>query len=254
MTSEPSLKPIGLIASLCYFGIPGGFFSAILLGVLPWMVREGYHPFLIFNLTFGGALAALLAAALIAYRVEGRSWKWAAFRDRMRLTAPTKTVWAWTLALVVGTFALEYATGFVSELFDGVVFYTAPSEFSEFMSQMQGGTFGLDLAGRWDIVALVAVNLFVFNILGEELWWRGIILPRQELAFGTKAWIVNGVLWDLFHFFYHTSLASVFDYLPLTVPLAFVAQRTRNTWPGIVGHFIGNSFLIIAMAQHALGR
>ncbi len=33
-----------------------------------------------------------------------------------------------------------------------------------------------------------------------------------------------------------------------------VAQRTRNTWPGIIGHFIGNAFLIIAMAQHALGR
>ncbi len=24
----------------------------------------------------------------------------------------------------------------------------------------------------------------VFNILGEEFWWRGVVLPRQELAFG----------------------------------------------------------------------
>lgn len=253
MTDKP-LKPIGLLASLLYFGIPSVFFSAVLLGVLPWMIRQGYQPFLVFNATFGGVLAVMLAAAFIAYRAEGHPWTWAAFRDRMRLTKPTKSVWAWTIGLILGTWALQYLFGFVTGFFEGVKFFTPPTEFAQFMAQMQVGSFGMDLTGRWDLVALVAVTMFVFNILGEELWWRGIILPRQEVAFGKHAWIVNGVLWDLFHFFYHTTLASVIGYLPATVPLAFVAQRTRNTWPGIIAHFVGNSLLIIAMARLALGK
>jgi len=253
-SSGPALRPIGWIGSLFYFGIPCLFFSAGLLGVLPWMMRQGYHLFLIFNLAFGGVLAVMLAAALIAYRLEGRPWTWAAFRDRMRLTKPTRSVWLWTLGLIVGTYALQYLFSFVTPYFEGVAFYTAPSEFTAFMASMQTGSFGMDLTGRWDVVALVTANMFVFNILGEELWWRGIILPRQELALGNKAWAVNGVLWDLFHFFYHTTLASVVGYLPATVPLAYVAQRTKSTWPGIIAHFVGNAFLPIVMARKALGH
>jgi hypothetical protein len=34
----------------------------------------------------------------------------------------------------------------------------------------------------------------VLNIVGEEFVWRGVVLPRQEVAFGGRAWLVNGVL------------------------------------------------------------
>jgi len=30
--------------------------------------------------------------------------------------------------------------------------------------------------------------------LRRELWWRGYILPRQELAFGRWTWIIHGLL------------------------------------------------------------
>ncbi len=41
--------------------------------------------------------------------------------------------------------------------------------------------------------------VFVLNIVGEEFVWRGVALPRQEVAFGGRAWLVNGILWLLFH-------------------------------------------------------
>lgn len=40
----------------------------------------------------------------------------------------------------------------------------------------------------------LATVMLLFNIFGEEIWLRGIILPRQELAFGRKARAVNGIL------------------------------------------------------------
>ena len=248
------LKPIGLIASIFYFGIPSIFFCLSILGLLPWMIRQGHSQVFTFFVTFGLPLLAMLVAAFVFYRLEGNPWTWAAFRDRMRLRKPTTTDWLWTIGLVVFVIALKQVWAPVSALFSGIHFYTPPTEFITVMTGVGDGTFGgMNMAGRWDIFALMALCLLVLNIGGEELWWRGIILPRQELALGKWAWLVNGLLWNLFHFFYHSSAASVVSYIASTVPLAYVAQRTRNTWPGIISHFIGNTGVLIALYKSITG-
>lgn len=248
------MRPIGWVGSVLYFGIPAGLFSLSILGVLPWLVRRGVDPITTFNLTFGGPLALMLVAALVAYRLEGHPWTWAAFRDRMRLRRPTGRDWLWTIGLVAVAMAGGWAIQPVARLFADVALYRAPDEFTQFMSGVQQGFSPVPLEGRWDVLAGMVVALVVLNIGGEELWWRGIILPRQELAFGRWAWLANGVLWDLFHIFYHATLASIVGYLPSTVPLAFVAQRTRNTWPGVVAHLIGNIGFPIAIFFRVIGR
>lgn len=249
MTDQsPPLKPIGWAGSLLYFGIPCALFSASILGLLPWMIRQGHSVLFTFFVTFGLPLAAMLAAALVWYRREGHPWTWSAFRDRMRLRQPTVSDWVWAIGLVGFVIVAPRFWAPVAQLFAGIRFYTAPSEFVTVMTGVQDGTFGgLDMTGRWDVLALMTFSLIVLNIGGEELWWRGIILPRQELAFGKWTWLVHGMLWNLFHFFYHTSLASVVSYMVSTLSIAFVAQRTRNTWPGIIAHIVGNSAVLTVL-------
>lgn len=253
MTTDSRLKPIGLVGSLLYFGIPAAIFAWFILSLLPAMMQAGQPRFGIFFATFAAPLALMLLAAFVAYRLEGRPWRWAPFRDRLRLGRMSRSTWAWTVALVLGTWGLQWAIGPVAERLDGVTFYQWPPEFDDFMGGMRQADFGFDLRGRWDVFLVMLFGSFVFNILGEELWWRGIILPRQERALGKWAWLVNGVLWDLFHFFYHTSLGSVVAYLPMTVPLAWVAQRTGSTWPGIIAHYVGNIALPIGILFKVLG-
>ncbi len=248
------LKPIGVVRSLVYFGVPALGFAGVTLWLLPAMVRAGVAPFPTFVVTFVLPLAVMLGAAFVAYRLEGRPWSWPAIRDRMRLGPMSRADWLWTLGLLAATFALQALVGPVAKWFDGVTFYTPPSEFTGFMAGLQRGDFGFDLRGRWDVWLFITLGSLLFNIGGEELWWRGVILPRQELAFRKWAWLVNGLLWNLFHFFYHTNLGSVIGYLPITVPLAFVAQRTRSTWPGIISHFIVNIGLPIGILYGVLGR
>ena len=253
MTETRPLRPIGVVGSLLYFGIPALMLAVAILGLLPWMIRHGVAPFPTFAATFMTPLVLMLGAAFVAYRLEGRDWNWTGIRDRLRLQRMTRRDWAWTLGLVLATFAIQYAIGPVAAWFSGVTFYQAPREFSDFMAGMRRADFGFDLTGRWDVWLFITIGMLVFNICGEELWWRGVILPRQELVFGKWAWLVNGLLWDLFHFFYHTNLGSVVGYLAATVPLAYVAQRTRNTWPGIIAHFIGNIGLPIGILYKVLG-
>jgi membrane protease YdiL (CAAX protease family) len=240
--TEPRLKPMGFVLSILYFGIPSLLFSASILGLLPWMIRRGHSQVFTFFVTFGLPLGAMLVAAFVAHRLEGRPFTWPSIRERMRLQKPTPRDWIWTIGLVVLTLFIGALWAPVANLFSGIHFYTPPAEFVTVMTGLRDGTFGgMDMSGRWDIFAMMAVCLLLFNIGGEELWWRGIILPRQELAFGKWAWLVNGLLWDLFHFFYHSNAGSVVGYMVATIPLAFVAQQTRNTWPGIIAHFVANS-------------
>ena len=78
------LRPLGIGQALLYFGIPSAIFSASILGLLPWMIRQGVSPFLTFNVTFGGPLALMLVASIVAYRLEGRPWSVSAFREVSR--------------------------------------------------------------------------------------------------------------------------------------------------------------------------
>jgi len=246
--SAARLKPIGVLGSLLYFGIPCGVASLSILGLLPWMIRHGYSVVFTFFLTFGLPLLLLLVAALLFYRFEGRPWTWVAFRDRMRLQRPTGRIWLWTLVLVLVQELGGVVVEPVARLFAGIHFYDPPAEFITVMTGLRDGTFGgMAMHGRWDLLLLMVFTLTILNIGGEELWWRGIILPRQELYFGVWAWLVNGILWDLFHFFYHTNGASIVSYLLATVPIAFVAQKTRSTWPGIIAHLIANSAAVTVL-------
>ena len=257
IANEPALCPIGIPLALLYFGVPSAVFTASILGVLPWMIRRGVSSFIVLNVTFGVPLALMLGAAVLAYHLEGRPWSWPAFRDRMRLGRPTKRGWLLTVALCAFVLVAHYLTDWTTPFLSRVHLYTPPGEFESFERQMFGGGgqfLGIQLAGQWWLLGYYLVMLLVFNILGEELWWRGYILPRQELANGGSAWIVNGTLWAAFHIFYHATLLSFVAMLPGTLALALVAQRTRNSWPGIIGHTVMNSSVPLMILAGILGR
>jgi membrane protease YdiL (CAAX protease family) len=251
-----SLAPLGWPASLLLFGVPCLVVTGFLFVVLPWAAASGASPLATFHAGFVAPLALLLMATFVAYRMEGRPWTWAAVRDRFRLQRPDRATWLWTLGLV-GWLALWMPflplNGWVQSAFAGVSFYDQPSGYTAFMNGLTDGQthiFGQPFT--WGLLLYFLVGLFVFNILGEELWWRGYILPRQELAFGRKTWVLHGVLWTLFHAFYHTTLGILVSYLPTTLAISYVAQRTRNTWPGIVGHMVANLGIPLLMLSRLL--
>ena len=255
-----TIKPLGWVGSLVLFGVPCAVFTLFLFVAMPAAVARGATPFAGFHVGFLTPLALMLIAAFVAYRLEGRSWTWAGIRDRFRLGRLDRAGWGWTVALVVWlvlyTFMPFFPLGeWIQTVFGGVRFYQAPAGYEAFMSGLTDGkTQILGLPFSWGLLIYFLVGLFVLNILGEELWWRGVILPRQEAKFGAKTWLVHGVLWTLFHMFYHTNLGILLSYLPTTCAIAFVAQRTKNTWPGIIGHLVSNFGIPMLMISRLVSR
>ena len=90
--------------------------------------------------------------------------------------------------------------------------------------------------------ALWIVNIIV-GFAAEEIWWRGYVLPRQELVHGTRTWLLHGLLWALVHVGY-----SGWYTIGLIIPccaLAFIAQGLKNTTPTIAMQVFLNSLNLI---------
>lgn len=252
-----TLKPMGWWQSLLHFGIPALLFVAAFYWLQPLLGRWGMGLFDAYLVSLMVPLIILFAAALwVVWRDMG-SLRWGAVCGRLRLKKLEGKDWLWLLiALVVGMVGFGLMSGVSNWLITmGVI--PLPANLPAFMnplipqmevlSIMEQSVGGLE--GNWWPFMLAFVTLF-FNIFGEEFWWRGVVLPRQELAFGKNTWWVHGLLWGFFHVFKYW---DVLNLLPVTLILSLMAFRRKNTTPGIIMHYIVNGSLLVFLFAGALG-
>jgi membrane protease YdiL (CAAX protease family) len=238
---------MSLWQSVGYFGIPTLLFAIAIYILLPALDRAGVPLFLNFLISLGGPLGLLTLASVAAYRWEGRPWAWNAFRERFRMGTMKPSTWLWSVGLSI---FMVFSSGLLSFSTDAIRQIAFVPEALLRMQDVRSTLFmGSPLAGAW--WALPGYLLYVvLNVLGEELWWRGYILPRQEMAFGKWAWLVHGVFWSLFHSFFYWELIML---LPGCLALAYVAQKCKSTWPGIIAHFASNLPGLIIIILGILG-
>jgi membrane protease YdiL (CAAX protease family) len=91
-----------------------------------------------------------------------------------------------------------------------------------------------DLEGAWHVFGLFVV-LGVFNtIIGEELLFRGILLPKMSGVFKKRDWVANGVLFGVYHLHQPWSIfGSIMEGVFLE---ALPSRRFRSAWMGIIVH------------------
>lgn len=242
------IQPMNLGASLLAFGIPAAVFFVGFHFVMPALIDGGMLPFYAFTLATGTPLVGLLAASLVAFRAEGRELNWAGLKQRFRLHRMSLRLWLVTIGSFVVMLLLtvmglglcqRLIAGGLMPVVEGLPAWLDPSAGVpgiEAMNEAFGG-----LSGNW--LAVVAyVGLLVVNIVGEEFWWRGYVLPRQELAFGKATWLIHGSMWAFFHAFKWWHIIGL---LPLTLGLSLICSRTKNTSPGIFIHLVFNSLGLI---------
>lgn len=211
------LQPLPLWQAILLFALPAVGLALAVYWLWPILTDLGLPP--IDGRYWASTLfmAILLAAALVAYALEGNPLKWTAFLARYRLQPPGRRIWLWAGGgfLVMGLLSLP-AQLLLPRLYQWLSF-TPPEAYVDARPAL------------W----LALLNLTV-NVLGEELWWRGFILPRQELAHGRFAWLIHGVLWALFHSYKWWVVPAM---LITCLVIPFVCQRAKNTWPGLFIHF-----------------
>jgi membrane protease YdiL (CAAX protease family) len=233
------VKPLSLGESIPYFLIPSAVFLGSVHGLMPALDRAGVDLFAIFLIGLGGPLALLLVSTFVALRLEGTPRdQW---RARLRLGPMGKGGWLWTIGLCVGFFLSPLLLGFTGPW--RLDHWPMPDVVARQFADTPGRFMGHELLGAWPLW----FGFFLFsllNVIGEELWWRGYLLPRQELASGRWTWAAHGLLWAAFHSFFHWEVLGL---LPGCLLLAYVSQRTRSTWPALFAHALIQVPVLIAL-------
>jgi membrane protease YdiL (CAAX protease family) len=234
---EPDrVPPLGLVSSAVLFGAGALLLFLTTRVAVPALVSAtGTETVAMWFLAASAVLFGplLVTAALLLYRERrtGRRGSWGA---RLWLHPMNGGDWLWALG---GLAVVSVLTGGIAAalgaIADGSKFH--PS----FMAFEPLGPGRYWILGAW-------LPFFALNIVGEELVWRAFMLPRQEVACGGKAWLVNGVLWLLFHAAFPWQVLVTL--VPITLILPYIVQRRRNAWVGVAIHawFGAAGFLILA--------
>ena len=254
---EAEIRPLSSWQSLIAFAIPALMMAISFHWVMPLLQNIGLTTFESIVVVHTVPMALLLTASLVMFhKVDGYPLTKTSFSQRFRFPQLTAKAVVWGVgAFIVIVFGyglfnagsmIMLEQGWVSipnsvpAFFDPQVTMT-----STIFAEMVGG----QIVGNWGILILYAVMLF-FNVVGEELWWRGYILPRQEVRYGRFAWIWHGLLWTSFHLFKWWDLLGL---LPVCLVIAYVSQRTQNNWPALTAHFLFNGLGLLVMIMAVAG-
>jgi membrane protease YdiL (CAAX protease family) len=225
--------------------------AAVPMGILAWVVApqladqlggEGDIPMikaLLLVLTAGLIWQFVLVALLVWH--EQHTFRWSTVRDALWLSSPRspKTgrvggrLWLILIPLIV-LFAIE-------ELLP-VVGAPTDRDLAKFLDSDVGKNF---MSGAWGWYGLMLV-LFLFNtVLGEELLFRGLLLPRMRRVFGRGDWVANGVLFTAYHL--HMPWLMPGTLLIDTFAISYPARRYQSAWIGIAVHSAQSVFFAVVV-------
>jgi len=211
--------------------------AAVPMGLISWVVAprvadhiSGPAPLaqaLIVGLTAGLIWQAMLVAGLVF--AEQRTLRFGVVREALWLRKPTSPrtgrkggrLWLLTIPLILFS-GIEAALPTLSHPADrdlGLVLDT-PAGHALFH-------------GSWGWYALVVVMGLFNTVLGEELLFRGYLLPRMEGTFGRADWLANGILFAVYHV--HVPWAIPATFLDAAI-ISYPSRRYRSAWYGIIVH------------------
>ena len=242
--------------------------AALPMGILGWIVAPALSPALNVDpvgavLTRFGALTGgliwLFILSLIVVHREAGDVRWATIKRRLRLNAPRdphtgaprRRLWLWLIPLVLLTTLWQL---FLGPRLSGLWVSLLP-----FLAEPAGFALGTALAspavkaqfvGAWGVFALFAVNA-VFNTLGEELLFRGVLLPKMSAAFGRWDWLANGVLFGAYHL--HQPWGVLGSIGTGALFYALPAKRFRSTWMSILVHSVQSVYFLFLILGLVLG-
>jgi uncharacterized protein len=214
--------------------------AALPMAVLAWIVapaiKDGFAgtgdvpliKALLLLLTGGMIWQFVLVAGLVWF--EQRSLRWSTLREALWLRPPQSPrsgriggrLWLILIPLIA-LFAVEAVLPAI-----GV---PANRDLGKFLDSDAGHSF---MSGNWGWFGLILV-MFVFNtVLGEELLFRGLLLPRMNRVFGRGDWLANGVLFAAYHV--HVPWMMPATVLVDTFAIAYPAKRYQSAWIGIAVH------------------
>ena len=265
---EPDLPTIPLAAIVAYIVLACGL--AWLVALPLWLGRGLAEPIAVVLLPammFTPLLAVLIV--MLAMRPVAKGWRlW--FLGGWPLRPTRRIVWLSVIA-VVGTIVVVFAAMFVA-----IALGWLTPDFAELSGLAQileaSAPPGTELPSPWvvAIAQLASIPIAAFTVnavlaLGEEIGWRGFLVPALR-RYGTwPALIVSGIVWGLWHapvilLGYNFARPSAIGLLLMVagcliwgVLLGLLRLRSGAVWPAVFAHGAMNASMGLPMLFFAAG-
>ncbi len=236
---------------------PALWFSILIYGLGPLLLRaDGTISTWAANLIWLLGNGAELLVALVILHREGYKLTWNGLRDRIKLRWPDRW-WKWLV--ILGMFILLYGiTVMLQPLEQTIARLLPPPDWlpDHPLKSIEGlgdaypdvnmtGNF-LFIFYRWVILG------FICNMVGEELYYRGMLMPKMKSVFEKWDWVANGLGFTLKHLYYYWRLPYIW---PGGLGYAFIFGPMGSLPVAILVHWIGNMepFTLILAIRAALG-
>lgn len=203
-----------------------GGFAVLLLAAVRWAIPSAaalsgvatiYWWFLIGGL---GVFVPMLLLALLTLRGEALDGA-DIWRERLRFRPMTRDDWYWAIGALV-------VIGVMTAAIRWALIQTVGH------ADVTPAALRIPVDASRALVLASWLPFWMLNILGEEILWRGVVLPRQEAALGGNAWLANALGWTLFHLAFGAPMLVML--LPILFVLPFVTQRRKNSWVAVAIH------------------
>ena len=212
------------------------YFFLLLLTALPFLKYNfSINPALYWFITGYFLFVPLFVCAIVMAKLEGSS----APKEIMKALCVkpfSKKDWAYSIAglllVFVFTGMIFGASALLNNHFGLRPLSTTPwfMEFKPFQ-------------GTEKLLLLVWLPMFFFNIVGEELLWRGYIQARLS---GNYSWALCSLLWLVFHLPFGPDLMIMV--VPAIIIIPYVFHRTRNSLTGIFIHGLYNGPVFVLLS------
>jgi membrane protease YdiL (CAAX protease family) len=239
--------------------------AAIPMGILGWVVAPAMAyttqtPAMVRYAVLTVGLVWQFILVLILLYQETGTLRWSIIRPRLWLTTPRSPhtgeprarLWWWLLPLLLLTALYELRlSGIVDHLWVSVFPFFAAPQGTNPTTFLATPAAKAQLVGAWNVWGVFVLNAVFNTVLGEELLFRGLLLPRMAGVFGKGDWVANGLLFGLYHL--HQPWGVLSSMIHGILLFAFPSRRFRSAWFGIIAHSGQSVFLAVLILGLVLG-
>ena len=222
---------------------------AVFLALLVGLSAGGY--WLIFRLEsatplmMSVGLAAILTCLIRGHELASLGWAWGSWKYQW-------LSYALPLGMIATAYLLIWGGGF-GNWYDASFVLERNQDY-----HLDSWSDGAVIAFHFAVTATLSFLLLLPSVLGEELGWRGFLVPELGKWMGyTGVSLVSGLLWAVWHWpmifmgIYGNKVAPLsFQLLAFTLfivangfILAYLRLKSNSVWTAVIFHMSSNVFM-----------
>lgn len=213
------------------------------------------HPGILYWIMMIVGMMWQFVLSVIVLKRELGNLSWEKLKERLWLNHPVhprtfrpyKLAYAFTVPIVLYAFFFE-SSGLFSFVEEGInrAFPSLAPEDYTLIENLAVPEF----VGAWYLLGIALTSCLFNYLLGEELFFRGVLLPKMRGAFGRWDWAMNGVLFASYHLH---KISEIPLFVVGSLFYGFLNAKYRSFWPAILIHGVEAIPLLVGVTAVILG-